>query len=517
MARDTRPQEAPCAAVRSNNTIPMAVEAITAATILNRRRAGVLLHPTSLPGPQSHGIIGHDAFRFIEFLGHAGMTIWQTLPLGPTHSDGSPYQALSAHACDPALISLDWLKDRKLVHEVPASPSPAEQRATLQSAYRRFTQSDERARFENFCAQHAYWLDDYSLFMTVRGSHQDQAWMTWDRPLRDRQPTAVETFRRSHQEKIEFEKFLQFVIFTQWQQLKRYAHEHGVLLFGDLPIYVALDSADVWANRELFLLDKQGWPTSVAGVPPDYFSETGQRWGNPLYHWPIMRQQSFHWWQQRMRTQYELFDLVRIDHFRGLVAYWEIPAEEETAINGRWREAPGEALLTALRKAHGDLPLVAEDLGTITEDVHALRKLFDIPGMKILQFAFDGAPNNLYLPHNHEANCLVYTGTHDNDTTLSWFKQLDKGTRSYISDYFGLPRCNMPWTLNRAALASVANLAILPMQDILGLGKGHRMNMPGTSEGNWQWRFEWQQVNDTLAQDLRQLNRIYGRFRGDHG
>jgi 4-alpha-glucanotransferase len=459
-----------------------------------------------------HGIISHDAYRFVEFLAHAGMSIWQTLPLGPTHSDGSPYQALSAHACDPALISMDWLRDRHLIDAVPKSSSEQERLAILQGAYEKFIRSGELDAFEQFCSLHAFWLQDYSQFMALRESHDNQPWMNWDKPLRDRNKQALNTFCTAHKHSIALHQFLQFVVFSQWQQLKTYAHKHGVLLFGDLPIYVSLDSADVWANRELFLLDSDGWPTVIAGVPPDYFSETGQRWGNPLYNWPAMQQRGFQWWQERMRTQYELFDLIRIDHFRGLAAYWEIPAEEETAINGKWIDAPGHALLSALRGAHGDLPLVAEDLGTITEDVHALRDTFNIPGMKILQFAFDGDPTNLYLPHNHEPNTLVYTGTHDNDTSLAWFESLDQELRQYVCNYFGIPHCEMPWTLNRAALSSVAKLAILPMQDILGLGKGHRMNTPGTTEGNWQWRFQWEQLHANLAQELYQLNSLYGRI-----
>lgn len=489
----------------------MTDDTIKVEATLGRRRAGILLHPTSLPGPQSHGVIGHDAFRFVEFLAAAGMSLWQTLPLGPTHSDDSPYQSLSAHACDPALISFDWLKDRKLVDQLPASPSATEHEIVLQTAHERFLQSHKQDTFTQFCAQHAYWLEDYSLFMAIRDTQEKQPWMSWDKALRERDAPALKKFCKRHRQAIAYQKFLQFIVFSQWQQLKSYAHQHGVLLFGDLPIYVSLDSADVWANRELFLLDKTGKPTVVAGVPPDYFSATGQRWGNPLYNWPNIQRQGFKWWQQRMQTQYELFDLMRIDHFRGLAAYWEIPAEEETAINGKWVAAPGKELLTALREAHGDLPLIAEDLGTITADVHQLREAFGIPGMKVLQFAFDGDPGNLYLPHNHETNSLVYTGTHDNDTTLSWYQGLTKDMQRNVCGYFGNPHCEIPWTLNRAALASVARLTILPMQDTLSLGQGHRMNTPGTTEGNWHWRFSWSQVHETLKTDLKQLNHLYGR------
>lgn len=475
-----------------------------------RRRSGILLHPTSLPGPEKQGIVGHDAFRFIEFLANSGFSIWQTLPLGPSHDDDSPYQCLSAHACDPKFISIDWLYDRNLLKKSDSSKGALKE-LLLKQAFSQFKQQKDHQEFQAFQKQHAYWLDDFSLFMAIREKFDNQAWWQWDKPFRDRHVQALNTFKKDHKDLIHYHQFKQYLIFNQWGQLKQYANDRGILLFGDMPIYVAQDSADVWANREIFLLDKDGQPVYVAGVPPDYFSETGQRWGNPVYDWDAMKNNGFLWWSQRMQSQYELFDLIRIDHFRGLQAFWQIPSKEETAINGVWKEAPGKELLFALQSSHGDLPLVAEDLGTITEEVHELRQQFNLPGMKILQFAFDGDPGNLYLPHNHEPDMVVYTGTHDNNTTLAWFENLDPNLQDYVCHYLSGSDCEMPWTLIRAALASVARTAILPLQDILELGEDSRMNTPGTTEGNWAWRFQWSQIHDDLANDLSNLNRLYDR------
>ncbi len=478
----------------------------------SRRRAGILAHLTSLPGPEQTGIIGHDAFRFIEFLKDSGFSIWQTLPLGPTHEDGSPYQCLSAHACDPGFISLDWLIDRHLLDKPATANSPGEKEHALRQAFASFSKQKHDADYAAFQEQHAFWLNDFCLFMALRESHHKASWWQWDHGLRDRDPRSIESFSKNHKELIDFHIFKQYVVFSQWHQLKEYANENGILLFGDMPIYVALDSADVWANRELFTLDTDGRPTFVAGVPPDYFSETGQHWGNPLYNWEVMQENKFQWWVKRMQSQYELFDLIRIDHFRGLQAYWRIPGDEKTAINGEWVSAPGRELLDNLKKLYSNLPLIAEDLGTITQDVIDLRLAFDIPGMKVLQFAFDGDPNNLYLPHNHEPNSIVYTGTHDNNTTLGWYNELPGGSRDYIRRYLNNDHLEMPWTFNRTAIASVAKVAILPMQDILGLGGESRMNTPGTIVNNWSWRFHWSQVHENLPGDLHQLNHLYGRL-----
>lgn len=480
-----------------------------------QRRAGILLHPTSLPGPFPRGIICHDAYRFVEFLDQAGMSVWQMLPLGICHSDLSPYQALSAHACEPSMISLDWLRDRNLLNDSIDEFTFERHHHLLKIAWAQLQTKKTSTlykKFRKFIEQHAYWLDDFALFMAIR-DHNDQApWYEWPINIREREASALDIAKKNYKEEINFHSFLQFIFFQQWHDFKQYASDHGILLFGDLPIYVALDSADVWAHRELFMLNEDGQPRYVAGVPPDYFSETGQRWGNPQYDWAAMQTDQFKWWQQRLQTQLELFDVIRVDHFRGFEAYWEIDAKAETAIDGKWIEAPGEALLQTLSDRFHSLPLAAEDLGTITEKVTKLREQFHLPGMKVLQFAFDGDPKNFYLPPHHEFNSVVYTGTHDNDTTLSWYEQLDQHTQEYIYNYLGCnPNEAMPWPLIRAALASVSCLAMLPMQDVLGLGQGQRMNTPGTTEGNWQWRFSWDQVNPNLASSLSSLCKQYNR------
>ncbi len=483
--------------------------------LYQRRRAGVLLHPTSLPGPLPQGLICHDAYRFVEFLAQSGIKVWQMLPLGPTHDDGSPYQSLSAHACDTKLISLDWLVDRKLLDSADQVDDFAQHQQCLWQAWQRFEQAPShplQEKFHDFMAAQLAWLPDYALFMAIREQQNGQGWLHWPTPLRDREPDAMAQAQKTLAPKIGFHCFMQFVFFEQWQALKHYAQQHGILLFGDLPIYVAHDSADVWVQRDLFLLDQAGAAKVVAGVPPDYFSETGQRWGNPQYDWAAMEENRFVWWHQRFNTQLSLFDLVRIDHFRGFQAYWEIKAEQETAVEGRWVEAPGAALLNSLKHVFSILPFVAEDLGVITEQVTALRKQFDLPGMKILQFAYDGDPANAYLPHHHCFESVVYTGTHDNDTSLSWYQQLAEQQQAVVKSYLNISDDDvMPWPLIETALASVSCLAMLPMQDILSLGQGQRMNTPGTTEGNWQWRYDWSEVPEDLSERLAGLCQQYDR------
>ncbi|MCW9024097.1 MAG: 4-alpha-glucanotransferase [Gammaproteobacteria bacterium] len=491
---------------------------IKAFNFSEHRRAGILLHPTSLPGGQDHGDLGHDAYRFIEFLAASGISVWQTLPLGPTHEDGSPYQCLSAHAGNPDLISLDWLIDKNwldvsLITSDKTEPEYREQ--CLKQALAGFTQqadSEQQQAYTEFCSRHQGWLDDYCLFVAIKQHYNGKGWTDWPTPLRLRDPNALEEISQALADKIEQARFEQFIFFSQWVEIRDYAHQHGVYIFGDMPIFVAHDSADVWSKQEYFLLDEQGQATVIAGVPPDYFSETGQRWGNPLYNWPLMIENGFEWWVDRIRTQLELFDIVRVDHFRGFEAYWEIPATEETAINGHWVKAPGEALLKTLYETFSDLSLVAEDLGIITAEVDALRKDFHLPGMKILQFAFGGDASNPYLPHNHEACSVVYTGTHDNDTTLSWYTSLPEEQQKQILEYMGCKSdADMPWPIIKMALASVADMAVLPMQDILALDGEHRMNKPGTTEGNWNWRFEWEQIPAGLAEKMQVLIKRYGR------
>ncbi len=485
-------------------------------SVLERRRGGILLHITSLPGEGETGDLGEHAFRFVEFLAGCGLSVWQTLPVGPTHEDGSPYQCLSAHAGNPVLISLEWLVQRNLLP--PGRPGEAKatragRLAALGEAFQAF-QADDRGLgddYRRFVRFHHYWLEDFALFSALKQRFRKLAWWDWPPPLRDRDPEAIGRVRKELAREIEQVRFEQFVFFRQWKELRRHAHHHGVLLFGDMPIFVAADSADVWSKRRYFLLDATGHPKVVAGVPPDYFSATGQRWGNPHYDWEAIQRDGFSWWIERMHTQLELFDWIRIDHFRGFEAYWEIPAEAETAAEGRWVPVPGEALMEAIFERFGSLPLVAENLGIITPEVEALRKKFAIPGMLVLQFAFDGGPANPYLPHNHAADNVVYTGTHDNDTTLSWFESLSPEQQGHVYDYLGQPQEAMPWALMRTAFASVATVAIVPMQDVLGLGRGHRMNTPGTTEGNWRWRFAWDQLHPQHGDRLRHWSHLYGR------
>ena len=483
-----------------------------------RRRAGVLLHPTSLPGAPGCGDLGADAFHFVDFLADCRVSLWQMLPLGPTHGDRSPYQCLSVHAGNTRLISLQrlveagWLDDAALD---PHQDIDAQRQSRLAAAYNGFLRhadDEERAALDVFAARHAGWLDDYALYQALRDEFGNAAWFDWPEPLRDRDPEALAEARKRLASVVERVRFEQFLFFRQWLQLRQYANERGVLLFGDIPIFVAYDSADVWANRQWFLLDEQGGLKVVAGVPPDYFSDTGQRWGNPHYHWEALAADGYSWWLERFRTQLELFDLMRIDHFRGFEASWEIDAASDTAVNGRWVAGPGAPFFEAIRQAFGGLPLVAEDLGVITPEVTALREQFGLPGMKILQFAFDGSPDNPYLPHNHESLSVVYTGTHDNNTTLGWYQALSEEQRQVVRDYLGMDAsAAMPWPLVRATLASVARLAVLPMQDVVGLDGSHRMNTPGVTENNWQWRLEWSQLSAEHSERLKDWVWRYGR------
>ncbi|HRD66289.1 MAG TPA: 4-alpha-glucanotransferase [Candidatus Competibacter sp.] len=480
------------------------------------RRAGLLLHPTSLPGGYDNGDLGPEAYRFVDFMAACGFTIWQTLPLGPPHDDLSPYSAQSAHAGNPRLIALEplieagWLKP-------DGGPNAGEDGWTyrqrrLSEARQGFEKASRaQGEYEAFLAQHRSWLDDFALYQAIRAAQGQSAWADWPPELRDRHPEALAATRQQLGKSIAQSRFEQFLFYRQWAALKRYANERGVLIFGDIPLFVGYDSADVWARRDCFLLDDEGRPEVVAGVPPDYFSATGQLWGNPHYAWERMRADGFRWWKERIHTQLTQFDLLRIDHFRGLEAYWEIPAGAETAASGRWQLAPGDELFRALRAEFGRLPLVAEDLGIITPEVEALRDNHGLPGMKVLHFAFGGAADNPYLPHNHVLNSVVYTGTHDNNTTLGWFEELDERTRAHLFDYLGGDPKSMPELLVRCAFASVARLAVVPMQDILELGGEDRMNRPGVADGNWRWRFRLEQVGPQITRHYRHLLELYGR------
>lgn len=478
------------------------------ADIFEQRRTGVLLHITSLP----LGNMGADAYRFVDFLHAAGVSVWQMLPLGPTHDDRSPYQCLSAHAGNNQLICADMLKAEAWV-EAKTLNEPT-MSALIAKAYRQFEQradeSDKQA-FNAFCQQQHYWLSDYVLYRQLRHLNQSRAWFDWPAAFRDREPEAIKNITVKHESELLIRCFEQFIFFRQWQKLRAYANDKGVKLFGDMPIFVAHDSADVWAEPDLFTLDDNGQPTRVAGVPPDYFSETGQRWGNPLYEWQKHIDQDFDWWQRRLQTQLDLFDLIRIDHFRGFEACWEIPASCETAMDGEWIAAPGEQLFDKLLAHFGELPLVAEDLGIITDEVTALREKYGMPGMKILQFAFGGDASNPYLPHQQCEDSVTYTGTHDNNTTLGWYQALEPHAKAHLHAYMGETTELMPWLFIRSVLSSVSELAVVPLQDLLSLDGGHRMNVPGTVEDNWGWRFSWDMVSDDIAAKLNTLNALYGR------
>lgn len=494
-----------------------------------QRTAGVLLHPTSLPCSEScwgddrknrFGTLGKDAYYFIDLIHQAGLSIWQMLPTGPTQADMSPYQSISAHAGNAELISLDWLVEKGWVGagDIQLDESKnitVTRNKSAQSFYAHIETSEgaqTRESFQNFCSQQNYWLDDFSLFCALRKQYKGASWSNWPADLRKRNPKALEKSRQELKADIDLILFEQFAFFSQWHALKDYANKKGISLFGDMPIFVGHDSADVWAQQHYFQLDDEGNPTTVAGVPPDYFSETGQHWGNPHYAWQVMEADGFQWWLARLRTQLQLFDLIRIDHFRGFEAFWEIPGNSHDARLGKWVKAPGEAFLQACFRTYPGLPLVAENLGVITEEVEALRNQFELPGMLVLQFAFDGNTNNPHLPHNHTRSDVIYTGTHDNDTTLGWWESLNDENRQQVKEYSFHSEDAMPWLLIESALASVGRMAIIPMQDFLELDGGHRMNMPGTTDKNWVWTFSWDQVEPTLADRIRQLLASYHRL-----
>ena len=487
----------------------------TQASRLNQRQAGVLLHISSLPSAFYTGDLGVEAYRFVDFLQEIGAKVWQTLPINMTHADNSPYQCLSAHAGNPDFISLEALQAIGLLSKSDCAGLITSKLDLLNKAYVNFSQQaashaehqELQLAFARFCKKQASWLDDFSLFLALRHHFNHAGWDHWPEPYKNRDKKTMKQAQVQLAHEIAVVKFTQFVFFSQWLALKAYAAKKQIALFGDIPIFVAYDSADVWAHSDLFKLNADKTMSVVAGVPPDYFSETGQRWGNPHYNWDAMQHTGFAWWVSRMTTQSELFDIVRIDHFRGLEAAWEIPATEETAINGAWALAPGDALLAAVKQALPEINLVAEDLGIITIEVDALRQKYHLPGMKILQFAFSGASDNPYLPENIVENSVVYTGTHDNDTTLSWYNNLDEHQRGHVYGRLAAIHGegytpNMPNDLVDMALQTKALLAIVPMQDILQLNGHHRMNTPGTVIGNWQWRFDWQQLSEQQKQSI---------------
>ncbi|MEA1051002.1 4-alpha-glucanotransferase [Lamprobacter modestohalophilus] len=482
---------------------------------LDQRRAGVLLHLTSLPGEGPCGDLGWEAFNVVNFLADAGVSVWQMLPVGPPQAGDSPYQTSSAHAGSARLIGLDPLVNWGwLPADAAAADNDAAKLERLRQAHQGFlgaASAEERAQLDQFCDSQRFWLDDYALYRAIH-EEREAPWWQWPKGLRNRDGRSLGQARRRLGKAIDYIRFEQFVFFRQWDALRAHANERGVRLFGDMPIFVAHDSAEVWARPGDFDLNADGTCRVVAGVPPDYFSATGQRWGNPLYRWDQLEKNGFRFWLDRMRTQLRLFDMIRIDHFRGFEAYWEVPAEEETAMNGTWVKAKGDALFMRLRDEFGALPLIAEDLGVITDEVDALRRRYRMPGMKVLQFAFEGGAANPYLPFHHGRDSVCYTGTHDNDTSLGWYQALDEGLRQHVDDYLGHSQEPMPWPMTRAALASRADLAVVPMQDLMGLDGNHRMNRPGVPTGNWGWRFQWDQLDAQLAQRIKHLIALYGRL-----
>ena len=485
------------------------------------RRSGILLHPTSLPGPWKSGDLSHNAYRFVEFLAAAGQSVWQMMPLGITHDDGSPYQSLSTHAGNTLLISLDWMIERGWLESDVWEKAQNSNQWRLETLERGCLNAletiDDQTRndFDRFVRGQSYWLEDYANFVVLKKLHNGTGWKDWPVELRRANKSAVDAVLKESEQQLLLRKFEQYVFFRQWRELRRFAHSHGVYLFGDLPIFVSEDSADVWAHRDVFTVNADGQGTVVAGVPPDAFTDEGQLWGNPLYNWQTLRDSDFAWWTDRLRTHFSLFDMVRIDHFRGLEACWEVPATSNTAKDGKWVKTPGPELLEKIQQQFTDMPLVAEDLGIITEEVDHLRKQFSLPGMKVLQFAFDGDMHNHHLPHNHSEDMVVYTGTHDNDTTISWFQSEEDSNKQQVCRYLECGDHDMPWPLIRSAMMSVAKTSIFPLQDVLGLGAGHRMNLPGTVDGNWQWRFDWSQVDGGLADRLREITTRYSRLGPD--
>lgn len=499
------------------------------------RSSGILLHPTSLPGPWGIGDLGSAAYRFVDFLAESGQRLWQILPLNPTGYADSPYQSPSAFAGNPLLISLDQLvADQLLAHDdlYDGSGHPVREfpenrvdynavepfkMAMLRRSFKRFRDGanpGHTSEYNAFAEANADWLNDYALFIAIKMKYDDASMADWPRDVRTRQPEALKRLHTELADEIAFRKYIQYLFLKQWQQLKAYANERTISIIGDAPIFVSYDSSDVWANPDLYFLDGEGKPTAVAGVPPDFFSATGQLWGNPLYRWDKMAAQGYAWWIRRIKHTLATVDILRLDHFRGFEAYWEVPATEETAINGVWKPGPGVPFFEAVDKALGDLPIIAEDLGVITPEVEHLRDKFNMPGMKILHFAFGDTADNPYLPHNYTTtNAVVYTGTHDNDTTQGWFDTTGNHEREYVQRYLGRDGSDIAWNLMRLAFSSIADMAIVPLQDVLRYGSDARMNTPGTTGGNWSWRYRADALNSDLAWGLRIFSETYGRNR----
>lgn len=502
------------------------------------RCSGILLHPTSLPGPHGIGDLGDAAYRFIDFLVDTKQSLWQVLPLGPTGYGDSPYQSFSAFAGNPLLISLNRLKDMGYLTDDDLNDVPDFPRETidygwaidyktkkLKLSFEKFKAAGDNSDYMAFTQEEVRWLDDYALFMALKVHYGGGSWVEWPKELIQREPAALDKAKSDLADDIFYQKYLQWIFFIQWRAVKQAANDKGIDIIGDIPIFVAHDSADVWANPDLFFLDDMGNPTVVAGVPPDYFSATGQRWGNPLYRWDVMAERGYAWWIDRFKSMLSLVDIIRIDHFRGFEAYWEIPAEEETAVKGEWVKGPGAPFFDATLNAldSDELPLIAENLGVITPEVETLRTQFNLPGMRILVFAFSSGPTNPFLPHHYDSQTVVYTGTHDNETTVGWFFRNDTtgttedpaqltGERNYARQYAKvLVDSEIHWDLIRLAMSSVADTVLIPLQDVFGLSNKARMNYPSSTGGNWQWKYTNDQVTDEAKRRLRELTEIYGR------
>jgi len=491
-----------------------------------QRLSGILLHPTSLPGPYGIGDLGPQARHWVDFLEETGTGLWQVLPLGPTGYGDSPYQCFSVFAGNPYLISPDDLVEEGLLHpndltDLPDfNPGAVEygnviywKMDLLHKSYEKFRYAEEKNHKEAglFYSEQGAWLEDYALFMALKEFHGGKPWTDWEVKFRDRDPGALDLFKEERSHAVQRQKYYQFLFYKQWNKLRNYAHEKEIKIIGDIPIFIAHDSADAWTQRELLALDPDGQPTVVAGVPPDYFSDTGQLWGNPLYRWDVHARDDYHWWIKRLKAVFSLVDIVRLDHFRGFVNYWEIHSGEKTAINGRWVDGPGAEFLTRVQDELGGLPIIAEDLGEISPEVYKLRDQFNLPGMKIMVFAFDSGETNEFLPHHYGENCVVYTGTHDNDTAVGWFNRIGKGERTFAQRYLKTSGEDIAWDLIKAAWSSKAVFAIAPLQDLLSLDNSARMNYPGNPQGNWRWRYTESELGSDIREKLTEANYLYGR------
>lgn len=489
--------------------------------ITERKQSGILLHITSLPNKQGIGTLGNEAYDFIDKLTRAGQKIWQILPLGPTGYGDSPYQTFSAFAGNPLLLDMNDLVKRELLQisdlenlknlpeeKVDFGSLFIEKNKLLKLAFVKFQRA---VIYDVFCSENEFWLHDYAFFMAIKDHFNGKSWHKWPKEIKLRNPFTLNKLKSKLINEIEYHKFLQFLFWQQWQKLHFYAKQNDIKIFGDIPIFVAFDSADAWSNQDLFQFDKAGNPTAVAGVPPDYFSATGQLWGNPLYNWHKMKENNFIWWMQRFRHSIKMYNLIRVDHFRGFCQYWAVPFGEKTAVNGSWQPALGEELFSTLKMDFDSIPIVAEDLGVITDDVIALKEKFGFPGMNILQFAFDGSETNPYLPSNYEENCIAYTGTHDNDTTRGWFQKLSTKEQTQICQTLKCRQSEICFAMINAILASKGDITIIPLQDWLELGSEARMNTPGTDVGNWQWRLLKNQFNIEVVKKIKETTKVFGR------